>query len=92
MADLAVLRGKCLIQNTEQLCDYGIKNLQSPKSGVKRRVFKYLETIIRDTEIRFDPVDEIRSVHHVRVHGDEPGVVHVKAMACFSCEQCIIGM
>ncbi|KAH3826843.1 hypothetical protein DPMN_128755 [Dreissena polymorpha] len=39
--------------------------------------------------MRFDPVDEIRSVHHV--HGDEPGVVHVKAETCFSCDQCIIG-
>lgn len=90
-ADYAVLRGSSIIQDAEQLFAFACENLQSPKSGDKARIFRYIDEIDRDGEIRYAPVPEIRSVHQVRVHADEPGIVHMKFLSCFTCDECAVG-
>lgn len=89
-ADIAVLRGSYIIQDAKQLYKFANENLRSPKNGGKVRLFRYLDIIDRKQEIRYAPVPDIRSVHHVRVHANEPGVIHLKYLSCFTCDQCLI--
>ncbi|VDI16270.1 Hypothetical predicted protein [Mytilus galloprovincialis] len=87
-ADIAVLRGRCRIQNAKDLYDFGTKSLTTTKSGTcRRRIFRYLETIQRDFPLSFKPVNKIRSIHNVRNKNSE-GHLSLNDLSCFSCENC----
>ena len=87
-ADLAVLRGRCQIQNTMDLYNFGKNLLSTTKSEIcKRRIFKYIEAIFRNNNIYYKPVDNIRSIHSVRVLSDGRLLLH--ALSCFTCDICV---
>ncbi|CAC5391636.1 unnamed protein product [Mytilus coruscus] len=63
--DMAVFRGNEIIQSAADFFKYCGKHLKDTKSlYCKRRIFRYVESIDRDT-ISFKPVPGIRSLHQV---------------------------
>ena len=57
-AHLAVLRGRCQIQNAMDLYNFGKNFLSTTKSEIcKMRIFKYIEAISRNKNIYYKPVD-----------------------------------
>ena len=92
MADLAVVRGQCIIQNAEQLFNFVSDNLTNTKeqSVCSRRVFRYLPTVNRDRPNRyFQAVKQNRKNHQVVNVRDE--MVEICNLTCYVCEECISG-
>ena len=64
--------------NTMDLYNFGKNLLSTTKSEIcKRRIFKYTEAISRNNNIYYKPVDNIRSIHSVRVLSDGRLLLHV---------------
>lgn len=80
-----------MIQTADHLYNFATENLESPKTGERKRIFRYIDSVDRENEIRFAPVSDIRSVHHVRVHANEPGKVYLTELSCFTCDSCVEG-
>ena len=87
-ADFSVIRGRSSIQNGKDLFNFCNDNLQKPKStGCKRRIFRYVETIPRNTTQHFKSIAEIRKIHCVRTTNNSE--LMVTDLSCYTCDQCV---
>ncbi|CAC5423669.1 unnamed protein product [Mytilus coruscus] len=88
--DMAVFRGNEIIQSPADFFKYCGKHLKDTKSlYCKRRKFRYVESIDRDT-ISFKPVPGIRSLHQVFSSLDDANLT-LRYLSCYSCENCLVG-
>ncbi|XP_062578884.1 uncharacterized protein LOC134240823 [Saccostrea cucullata] len=90
-ADLAILRGQCIIQNAKKLFQFANEKLQNPKgvSNVKRRIFRFVEEIPRDPPRLYSPLPGIRSIH--QLISNISGNNYVRYLSCYDCEECLEG-
>ncbi|CAG2219783.1 unnamed protein product [Mytilus edulis] len=59
-----------------------------PKStSCKRRIFRYVETIPRNTTQHFKSIAEIRKIHCVRTTNNSE--LMVTDLSCYTCDQCV---
>ncbi|CAC5396610.1 unnamed protein product [Mytilus coruscus] len=87
-ADFSVIRGRSSIQNGKDLFNFCNNNLQKPKStGCKRRIFRYVETIPRNTTQHFKSIADIRKIHCVRTTNNSE--LMVSDLSCYTCDQCV---
>ncbi|CAG2189365.1 unnamed protein product [Mytilus edulis] len=87
-ADFSVIRGRSSIQNGKDLFNFCNDNLQKPKStGCKRRIFRYVETIPRNTTQHFKSIAEIRKIHCVRTTNNSE--LMVTDLSCYTSDQCV---
>lgn len=85
--DLAVLRGKTMIQNASDLYNFANAKLTTPKSSsCKRRIFKYTKTINRSVPMLYKPIRGVRSIHQAVVEN-----VLLRTLSCYSCHECLSG-
>jgi len=94
--DLAVLRGTTIVQNALDFYKYCEKNLKDTKSTFcfcRRRIFKYVDTINRDSDENYKPVPGIRRLHQVcaLASTEESNKLNVRYLSCYSCDSCVIG-
>ncbi|CAC5371794.1 unnamed protein product [Mytilus coruscus] len=88
--DLVVLRGSAVVQNAHDFFNYCEKNLKDTKSHYcRRRIFRFVDTINRDSVKAYKPIPGIRSLHQVL--NSEPEKLTVRYMSCYSCEECVNG-
>lgn len=90
-ADLAVIRGTCIIQDAKGLYLFAKEKLETPKdsTNVRRRIFEYVEEIPREKARLYKPLTGIRSVHQlVAVISGEN---YIRPLSCYNCEDCIEG-
>jgi hypothetical protein len=65
-ADIAVLRGITIIQNTKDLFSFCNNDLKELRSALfKRRIFRYAESVDRDNIRNFKPISNSRKIHHL---------------------------
>ena len=91
-ADMAVARGKYIIQNAEDLYEFGVGNWCFPKdssSGCKRRIFRYIQEIPLDRSRSFRHIPSVRCLHQVK--STDICKIKVRNLSCYSCESCING-
>ena len=89
-ADMAVLRGKHIIQSAKDFYDYLNQNYRTPGPSAlcKRRVFNYVEEIPRDTARNFRPINAIRSVHQISTTRNNKLIT--RYLSCY-CQHCSNG-
>ncbi|CAC5421094.1 unnamed protein product [Mytilus coruscus] len=87
-ADFSVIRGRSSIQNGKDLFNFCHNNLQKPKStGCKRRIFRCVETIPRNTTQHFKSIADIRKIHCVKTTNNSE--LMVTDLSCYTCDQCV---
>ncbi len=90
-ADMAVIRGKVILQSAKDFYDFCVENLTIPKSGkTRRRIFRYVDQIDRNRGRRFKPVPGIQQHRFVASMGNT-GKVVVGKLSCYSCDECLKG-
>ncbi|XP_062598646.1 uncharacterized protein LOC134260080 [Saccostrea cucullata] len=66
--------------------DFAISNLTMTKSVCRRSIFRFMDCIPRDDNLRFKSVPNIRSVHQVIVR-DSDDEITTRELSCF-CDKC----
>lgn len=90
--DLAVLRGNEVVQSAADLFQYANKKLQTTKSlSCKRRIFRYVESIPRDSKPDYPAVPGNRKIHQIRAEKIKPGQFLKRNLSCYSCDNCSHG-
>ena len=90
-ADLAVLRGKRIIQSAEDFYQFVAKELSTPKETAicKARVFRYVPVIPRDAVGYFRPIPSIRKNHQVRATSSNS--IITRNLSYYACDSCFSG-
>ena len=88
-ADIAVLRGNTFIQNAKDLFSFCNNDLKEPRSALfKRRIFRYVESVVRDNIRNFKPISNNLKIHHL--YTSKSGEIVVSDLSCYTCDKCIV--
>lgn len=89
--DFAVLHGQT-IQSAADVYQFASKNLTTLKGGkYQRRVIRYVDVIPRDENLYFKTISENRKVHQLITTSDSPGMIKLRELSCYSCDECLNG-
>lgn len=91
--DMACVRGKARIQSALDAYNYLQETFTEPKcqdTKMKRRIFKYQETI-QGSQRFAKPIttEKVRKIHCIRSCG-EAGKLYVRELSCY-CDGCVVG-
>ncbi|MES9880719.1 MAG: hypothetical protein ABW185_07545, partial [Sedimenticola sp.] len=87
--DLAVIRGKHIIQSAHDFFEFASKNLTKTTETAKssRRIFRYIEAVDRQRNRSFMPVKNNRQIH--QAWSTEDGQLYIRHLSCYTCDNCI---
>lgn len=70
-----------------------MKDTKSTFCFCRRHIFKYVDTINRDSDENYKPVPGIRRLHQVcaLASTEESNKLNVRYLSCYSCDSCVIG-
>ena len=91
-ADLAVLRGKTIIQSAKDFYDFVSEELSTPKQSAvcKSRIFRYVPEIPRNEASYFKQIPSIRKIHQVKAMPSSNSISS-RFLSCYSCDACCQG-
>ncbi|XP_069104899.1 uncharacterized protein [Argopecten irradians] len=91
-AEMAIIRGTETIQSAEHLYNFGKNKFEQPSGSAncKRRHFRYIEQVTRETQMRYKPIPRNRQIHQIIATGN-PSLLFVRNISCYTCDQCITG-
>ena len=91
-ADLAVLRGKTIIQSAKDFYDFVSEELSTVKQSAvcKSRIFRYIPEIPRNEVSYFKQIPSIRKIHQVKVMPSSNSISS-RFLSCNSFDACSQG-
>jgi hypothetical protein len=93
LVDVAVLRGNTSVQCAKDFYDYLQKHCRETKdkSLCAKRHFRYIETVERNRDRLFKSIQNNRTIHQIRSTTSHQGILNVKKLSCYTCDQCLEG-
>ena len=91
-ADLAVLRGKTIIQSAKDFYEFVSEELSTPKQSAvcKSRIFRYVPEIPRNEASYFKQIPSIRKNHQVKAVPSSNSISS-RFLSCYFCDACCLG-